>query len=130
MKASTKAVLAAAAMAAALFAAAASAQTHHGTLADRDGTRFYRLSELVPFDGVNVERRGGRIVGMSVLLGDGSWLPLRAQGSPACPASCPSGQQPSCWEDEGRSRSICLCESPAGGSAGSGSDRVTLIWAG
>lgn len=101
-------------VAAALCAAPTEAQRNTGPN-NREGRQFVHFGELVNFQGIDVLTRDGNIVGMTLLQKDGSWLTLKQQLDPTCPATCPAGQQQTCWEDEQQQMSICVCGSATAG---------------
>ena len=115
MKASTKRLLAVAALtAAALCASPTDARRAAGpTTQDRS------VSIPVP-DGAlpqsfSAQMRGDVVVGMTAVKRDGSRMALKAQSKPTCATSCPAGQKLYCWENEEQMMSMCVCVTPGSG---------------
>jgi len=85
--------------------------------AREDGPVMLRLTDEMKADGFEAQMKGGKVVGMTMVRQDGSRLPLKQQqGKPVCGSFCPSGQTPSCWEDEAAQMSVCTCS--GGGTSG------------
>ena len=112
----TKRLLAAAALAAVTLCVSAASAQRGADRKPREGRSFLRVSEIVSFEGLDVERRGGEVVGVTVVQKDGTRRPLKQQTGLTCSTGCPAGRKLRCWEDEKQQMSMCECRGISGGA--------------
>ena len=75
----------------------------------RDERVFFRLSDEAQPDGFEAAMQGNKIVGMTVVMKDGSRTDLKPQSKPTGASNCEKGETLTCWEDEKEMMSVCVC---------------------
>jgi hypothetical protein len=123
MKTSAKRLLAVTALLGVSLCASPTDARKSGGTAGQTGRKSVRLNLNVPAT-IDVDRRDGKIVGMTAVMKDGSRKVLKAKSNPTCATGCPAGQTLQCWEDEAQLMSICECRGGGGGGGDFNADFV------